>query len=136
MKRLIMGIAIGAGAMYLLDPENGAERRGKLLGFYGENKDTLQDYAQTAAQTAVTVSHTVGDVASTVADKAGEITGKSDSSADKVGDMASNGGTADEGAKARVDELLNARSTTRKSSASTEPPPGDTAPGKGGSRSS
>ena len=75
MKRLFMGLAIGAGAMYLLDPQHGAERRAKLLGFYGENKDTFQEYAQTAAQTAVTVGHTAVSTASTVADKASELTG-------------------------------------------------------------
>ncbi|MEA2684471.1 MAG: hypothetical protein QOK05_2799 [Chloroflexota bacterium] len=134
MKRLIMGVAIGAGAMYLLDPEKGAERRGRLLGFYGENKDSFQDYAQTAAQTAVTVSHTVSDVASTVVDKAGEITGKSTAdtgSDEKVGAPAANGGAS----KARVDEVLGGRSTTRKSTAAGDPPPGD-APGLGGSLSS
>ena len=75
MKRLLMGLAVGAGAMYLLDPDHGAERRAKLLGFYSENKDTFQDYAQTAAQTAVTVGHTAANTASTVADKATELTG-------------------------------------------------------------
>ena len=75
MKRLLMGLAVGAGAMYLLDPDHGAERRAKLLGFYGDNKDTFQEYAQTAAQTAVTVGHTAASTASTVAEKATELTG-------------------------------------------------------------
>src|SRR5437016_787843 len=59
MKRLILGLAVGAGAMYLLDPEKGAERRARLLGMYTENKDTIHDYAHTAAQTAVVVGQNV-----------------------------------------------------------------------------
>jgi len=80
MKKMLMGVAVGAGAMYLLDPDHGAVRRSKLLGFYSENKDTIQDYAQTATQTAVTVGHTAASAASTVADKATGIVGKGDSS--------------------------------------------------------
>jgi gas vesicle protein len=84
---MLMGLAVGAGAMYLLDPDHGAERRAKLLGFYGENKDTFQEYAQTAAQTAVTVGHTAASTASTVADKATELTGiGADSSKDSKSD--------------------------------------------------
>jgi gas vesicle protein len=130
MKRMLMGIAVGAGAMYLLDPEKGAERRGKLLGFYGENKDTFQEYAQTAAQTAVVVGQTVGSTASAVADKASEITGKDDSATtDAVG--TGNG-------KSNVDGLLEKRPSARKSSAATEiapDAPADPAPGMGGSLS-
>ncbi|MFN2465672.1 MAG: YtxH domain-containing protein [Candidatus Dormibacteria bacterium] len=137
MKRMLMGIAVGAGAMYLLDPEKGSERRGKLLGFYGENKDTFQDYAQTAAQTAVTVGQTVGSTASAVAEKASEITGKDDATTSTNGK--GNGATA-------VDDLLEKR-TVRKSSAvttselstggtTTITPPADPAPGMGGSLSS
>jgi gas vesicle protein len=132
MKRLIMGVAIGAGAMYLLDPERGAERRSKLFGFYGENKDTFQDYAQTAAQTAATVSHTVSDVASTVADKAGEITGKSSPDDAGVGDETASGngrGTPSSGSA-----TISGRIPTRKSSAA--PATDEPAPGTGGSRSS
>ena len=75
MKRMLMGLAVGAGAMYLMDPDHGAERRAKLFGFYSENKDTIQEYAQTAAQTAVTVGQTAASTASTVAEKASDLTG-------------------------------------------------------------
>lgn len=106
MKRMLMGVAIGAGAMYLLDPNQGAERRRKLLGFYDENKDTIQDYAQTAASTAVVMGQTAASTASTVADKAGELTGKSDSSASPA-KSATNGST--NGSSGNVDSLLEKR---------------------------
>ena len=129
MKRMLMGVAVGAGAMYLLDPDHGAERRGKLFGFYSENKDTFQDYAQTAAQTAVSVSHTAVDAASTVAEKASEITGKADP--EKATAKSSNG----KGSTANVDSLLETRNASRGSAADalTDPKPGEQAPGIGGS---
>jgi len=117
MKRLLMGLAVGAGAMYLLDPDHGAERRAKLLGFYGENKDTFQDYAQTAAQTAVTVGQTAASTASTVADKASELTGIG---AESKGDESPAGATS-------------SRSSNGKPKPSVSIP--DQAPGTGGSPS-
>lgn len=119
MKRMLMGVAIGAGAMYLLDPNHGAERRRKLLGFYDENKDTIQDYAQTAAQTAVVVGQTAASTASTVADKAGELTGKT-----------STNGSAN-ASSGNVDSLLEKR-TAKGGTTSTSTDP---APGMGGSLS-
>ena len=140
MKRMLMSVALGAGAMYLLDPDHGAERRAKLFGFYSENKDTIQDYAQTATQTAVTVSHTAANAASTVVEKASEIAGKGGDTADSgeptgVGEPKSSNG---KGSTANVDSLLETRGNSRKSNASTlvDPPPGETAPGLGGSLSS
>ena len=138
MKRMLMSVALGAGAMYLLDPDHGAERRARLFGFYNENKDTIQDYAQTATQTAVTVSHTAANAASTVVEKATEIAGKGDADASEsteVGEPKSSNG---KGSTANVDSLLETRGNSRKSSASTltDPPPGETAPGLGGSLSS
>ena len=133
MKRMLMGVAVGAAAMYLLDPDHGAQRRGKLFGFYSENKDTFQDYAQTASQTAVTLSQTAASAASTVAEKAGELTGKGDAG---KGDTpkSSNG----KGSTANVDSLLETGNASRSSTADrlTDPPPGETSPGLGGSLSS
>ena len=140
MKRLILGIAIGAGAMYLLDPENGAERRRRLLGFYAENKDSFQDYAQTASQTAVTVGRTaaesavtIGEKAGSVADKAAEITGKvtktskEDAAIEKSAAAMANGSTA-----GNVDSLLENRNVTKKTKGGSA----EEAPGMGGSLSS
>ncbi|MGI8609714.1 MAG: YtxH domain-containing protein [Candidatus Dormibacteria bacterium] len=140
MKRMLMGVAVGAGAMYLLDPDHGAERRGKLLGFYSENKDTMQDYAQTATQAAVTVSHTAASAASTVADKAGEMVGKSDDNKtdDAKTDAAAPKSSNGKGSTENVDSLLETRDASRRSNASTltDPAPGETSPGLGGSLSS
>jgi hypothetical protein len=134
MKRMLMGIAVGAGAMYLLDPDHGAERRAKLFGFYSENKDTFQDYAQTATQTAVTVGHTAASAASTVVEKAGEIAGKGDDAIDPddakaAQPKASNG----KGSTANVDSLLETRGSRKSSVTLTDPAPGETAPGTGDS---
>ena len=135
MKKMLMGVAVGAAAMYLLDPDHGAQRRGKLFGFYSENKDTFQDYAQTASQTAVTLSHTAASAATTVADKAAELTGKGDAGKGDVarGDVpkSSNG----KGSNANVDSLLETGNASRSSTADrlTDPPPGETSPGLGGS---
>ncbi|HEV1998761.1 MAG TPA: YtxH domain-containing protein [Candidatus Dormibacteraeota bacterium] len=118
MKKMLMGVAIGAGAMYLLDPDHGAERRGKLLGFYSENKDTFQDYAQTATQTAVTVSQTAASAASTVAEKAGELAGKGDSTPGK-GDSTASKSSNGKGSPTNTDSLLESRNTA----------PGNTSPG-------
>ena len=140
MKRLIMGMAIGAGAMYLLDPDNGAERRRRLLGFYSENKDTFQDYAQTASQTAVTVGRTAAESAATVsqtvgtvAEKATEITGKAGKSSTK-GDAAIEKSAAalNNGSSTNVDSLLENRNVTKKTRGAGK----EEAPGMGGSLSS
>ena len=131
MKKMLMGVAIGAGAMYLLDPDHGAERRSKLLGFYSENKDTFQDYAQTATQTAVTVGQSAASAASTVADKATEIVGKgTPSTPDSKG--------ANGKASAADVASLRAGETSREPDASVpiDPTPGEQAPGMGGSLSS
>jgi gas vesicle protein len=122
MKRMLMGIAIGAGAMYLLDPEKGEERRRRLLGFYSENKDTFQDYAQTAAQTAVTIGETVGSTAGSVAEKAGEISGR--------GEKATSGSGSTPGA-VTTNGSPSGKVDTRPASRKAED-----APGMGGSLSS
>jgi len=121
MKRMLMGLAVGAGAMYLMDPDHGAERRAKLFGFYSENKDTIQEYAQTAASTAVTVGQTAASTASTVAEKASDLTGI--------------------GADHKPEDTFAAsaaagRSANGKTTASTTPLRDDPAPGMGGTLSS
>jgi gas vesicle protein len=121
MKRMLIGMAIGAGAMYLLDPESGQERRNRLFGFYSDNKDTFQDYAQTASQTAVTVGQTVGSAAGTVAEKATEVGAKAEKAVKAKAGAETNGST-------NVDSLLENRTAGRKAA-------GDDAPGMGGSLS-
>ena len=131
MKKMLIGVAIGAGAMYLLDPDHGAERRSKLLGFYSENKDTFQDYAQTATQTAVTVGQTAASAASTVADKATEIVGKGAPATPDSKGANGKASTADVAS-------LRSRETPPEpgTSVQIDPTPGEQAPGKGGSLSS
>ena len=107
MKRLILGIAIGAGAMYLLDPENGAERRSRLLGFYSENKDTFQEYAQTATQTAVTVGRTAAESAVTVGQTVGGTAGAvADKAADKASGIASKAEKAAAKAASKSEDVI------------------------------
>lgn len=61
MKKLLLGIAIGAGAVYFMDPTHGDERRRKLVGMWDENKDTV-----------LGVTSTVGSAAQTAGSLAGE----------------------------------------------------------------
>lgn len=42
MKRLFLGLAAGAGAMYLLDPANGKERRQRLRERLSDAKSRLE----------------------------------------------------------------------------------------------
>ena len=48
MKRLIAGLAIGAGLMYLFDPRNGKDRRQQLRERFTDAKSNLEGRMQGA----------------------------------------------------------------------------------------
>jgi gas vesicle protein len=60
MRKLLFGIVIGAAAMYLLDPEHGAERRARAAGGWREQKDTVLEAARSTASVVSGVGQEVG----------------------------------------------------------------------------
>ncbi|HEV3233728.1 MAG TPA: hypothetical protein VG329_04185 [Candidatus Dormibacteraeota bacterium] len=62
MRKIIFGAVLGAVAMYLLDPERGAERRLVVTNLWSERKDTVLEAARTTAGAVSSVSQGVGGV--------------------------------------------------------------------------
>jgi len=71
----MMGAAIGAGAMYFLDPVTGEARRRQARSFWRENKDDIFEVAQTTSEQASVAAgkaaETVSKVTSSVGEKIG-----------------------------------------------------------------
>lgn len=78
MRRLILGIAIGAGLAYILDPTRGADRRRRLTGYLSNNREQIHEVARTTAQVASTVGQTAQQVAEKVGDRVTGSNGKAD----------------------------------------------------------
>jgi gas vesicle protein len=51
MKRLALGAALGGLAVYLYDPERGADRRARLSTLWSENRATAMEAGRAASQT-------------------------------------------------------------------------------------
>ena len=66
VKKLLIGAAAGAGAMYFLDPNKGPERRRQALRLWSENKDDVLETATKAGGTAAKLTSTIADTASQV----------------------------------------------------------------------
>ena len=62
MRKILFGAVLGAIAMYLLDPERGAERRLVVTNLWSERKDTVLEAARTTAGAVSSVSQGVGGV--------------------------------------------------------------------------
>jgi hypothetical protein len=50
MGRFVYGALVGGAAMYLLDPENGAERRRRLASWWGQNRGHLTRAGEVTAR--------------------------------------------------------------------------------------
>ena len=59
VKAMLLWTAVGAGAIYLLDPAKGADRRRRARQLWSENKDQIVDQVGKAADTASTLTATV-----------------------------------------------------------------------------
>ncbi|MHB8507767.1 MAG: hypothetical protein ACYDGR_03860 [Candidatus Dormibacteria bacterium] len=90
MKRMIMGAAIGAAAMYLLDPEHGSQRRAHLTGAWRAQKGTVLEAARSTAGTVSSVSQGMGAM---VGEKVSEI--RNPEPARKTVSLASGNGKSD-----------------------------------------
>ncbi|MDP9325598.1 MAG: hypothetical protein M3O87_03575 [Candidatus Dormibacteraeota bacterium] len=62
MRKILFGAVLGAVAMYLLDPERGAERRMVVTNLWSERKDTVLEAARTTAGAVSSASQGVAGV--------------------------------------------------------------------------
>ncbi len=84
---MALGLIVGAGAMYFLDPDSGSQRRQQALHLWAENKD---DVYQTAQKAASQVQEASGQAAAVVG-KTGEAAAKvKNTIAEKVSEGSSN----------------------------------------------
>jgi len=84
MRRLILGLAIGAGLAYYLDPTRGTERRRRLTGFLTNNREQIHEVARTTAQVASSVGQGAQQVAEKVGEKVTRATDRGNGTADPV----------------------------------------------------
>ncbi len=73
LKRFILGAAVGAGAMYLLDPDSGPTRRRQAMSLWAENKDQVFETARTTSQQVQSASQQAATVATKAADTASKV---------------------------------------------------------------
>jgi hypothetical protein len=82
MRKLILGVIVGGAAVYFLDPEKGAERRGRLLGMVNKQEapSTVLEESRGAGAIPREVKRVVGDEATAVKPRAvptnGSLAGK------------------------------------------------------------
>jgi gas vesicle protein len=76
MRRFFYGALIGGVAMYLLDPENGRERRMRLSTWIRQNRGTFTEAADAAGRRAQKLKPVAAKAARTAADTAQSATSK------------------------------------------------------------
>ena len=76
MKRLLLGAALGAGAMFFLDPVSGKQRRRQALHLWNENKGDVLEGARTASGQVQEASRQAASAASSVTSAVGELVEK------------------------------------------------------------
>lgn len=62
MSRFQIGVALGAAAVYFLDPQNGEDRRRRVESLWRENRDTARQVGGGVTQAAESVRPLVGRV--------------------------------------------------------------------------
>ncbi|MDQ6721328.1 MAG: YtxH domain-containing protein [Candidatus Dormibacteraeota bacterium] len=72
MKRLLIGLALGAGVTYFLDPVSGKQRRQRALHLWNENKDDVLEGARTASGQVQIASRQAASAVSKVTSAIGE----------------------------------------------------------------
>jgi gas vesicle protein len=72
MKRLLIGLALGAGVAYFLDPVSGKQRRQQALHHWNENKDDVLEGARTASGQVQIASRQAASAASKVTSAIGK----------------------------------------------------------------
>jgi gas vesicle protein len=73
---MLFGAVVGGTLVYLLDPQNGAQRRERLLGWWEQNREPVLNTAASAASTAQArvneTSARVGDAVNQAGEKVNE----------------------------------------------------------------
>ncbi len=72
MKRLLIGLVLGVGVIYFLDPASGEQRRRNALHLWRENKDDVLEGARTASGQVQVASRQAASAASKVTSAIGE----------------------------------------------------------------
>ena len=76
MGRFLYGALIGGAAMYLLDPESGAERRQRLAGWWRRNRGPMMEVGQATSQRIDDLKPAAEQAASSAAETAQRATSK------------------------------------------------------------
>jgi gas vesicle protein len=77
LKSFIAGAAVGAAAVYLTDPEKGAERRARVLRMWQENRDDIHQAVHTTGSVIQTAARATGDTVAAAGDVVKVATGTS-----------------------------------------------------------
>jgi len=62
--RTLLGAAVGGAAVYFFDPQNGAQRRERLRGWWGQNRGPLMESARQTTASAQSGVSQLGEQAS------------------------------------------------------------------------
>jgi gas vesicle protein len=113
LRRLFLGAVLGAGAMYLLDPDKGHERRRQALNLWAENKDQVLETARSTSMQVQAVSQQAATAAGKAADTAAsKAAGTASKMTEALGDKASESGDGSAGQSGVDDPALKPPATS------------------------